>query len=120
MILKSIIQSCIQFQAEATLLRAEQCEEKITMRQSELRLWEDGVRIHAPSEEATRYKAARSRDPGFTALCDAYKQLAARYREKRVLELQLVERCKQERVFARRIDSVMEEYKSIRTQEEGK
>jgi len=79
-------------QAEYSLLRAEQWEAKAVIRRLESKLWTGGVSILSPAKSVIRYRDAQRRDPNFAILINAYTQLAALYREKREVELQVSEK----------------------------
>jgi len=76
------------FQAELSSVSAETCDLEATILRLETQLWQRGVRILSPESDLTRYQAARSIDPDFSTRCNAYTQLAGRFREKAGVELE--------------------------------
>lgn len=97
-------------------LRAEMYESKIGCRRSEVQLWERGVKIISP-KEATRYQAALSADPQFTALCSAYTRLATLYKRKRRVELQVADLNKQIHAIGGQLRKVKREYAAIKAEQ---
>lgn len=66
-----------------------QFELDIAIRRGETQLWQRGVRIVAPNKDAADYHAAREFDPDFSLLCADLNQLAARYKKKYGVEVEL-------------------------------
>lgn len=95
------IHTCITplFQAEASRVHAELWETEVAIRRLECRLWERGVRFRDRPVGADylnfEYQDALDADPQLAALCDGAIRLAERYREKRWLELEMLELLKQ-------------------------
>ena len=81
-------------------------------------MWQRGVRPHASEQDADRYQAARDRDPDFSTLINAYSKLAASYREKREVELEIASNCRQLQILMIKQGSVKKEYERIKAQEE--
>jgi len=61
-----------------------------------------GIRIRLSKEDAASYQAARDKDPYFFTLCSDYSMLGICFREKRELELALVDLYKEEQAVVSR------------------
>lgn len=104
-------------QAQTSLLMAEHCDSMAATRRVEAKLWQQGVRLLSHGEHTTRYRAARFLDPDFSALRNAYSQLASRYRLKRGVELEMAGICWQGQAIAGRVGKVKGEHERIMAQE---
>ena len=89
----------------------------MTIRRRETQLWERGVSIRSPRQDATLYRQARTVDASLASLCQDYSRLATRYREKRELELTRVELYRQGQAIAGKLKRVQEELEAIRDEE---
>jgi len=103
-----------------SLREAEYCESEAAIRRLESHLWETGVRILQPRVQATRYQAARARDPDFYTLIDDYTQLAKRYRQLREMELATGGSYRESWTCVRKLRWIEAEYQRIRAEERAK
>jgi len=106
------------FQTKYTLLYAEKCEIVVAIRREEGQIWEKGDMILSPVEDAIHYETALASDPQFAELCDDYTRLAARYREKHVVEQQILKLYRQALAIEERLEKVEAEYERIYAEEE--
>lgn len=100
-----------------SLLYAGQCDSEVAIRLAESELWRMGCRPNCSKEFADRYRSAHASDPGFFALIDAHTQLAALYRQKRGMELDVARLCRQILDVTAKRDRLQREYETIKKEE---
>lgn len=92
---------------------------ELAIRTAENDLWDRGVRILSPEENAARYAAARQADPNFAALRRLLTRIADWCGQYERIELLLVEDCREGAALIAFMRRLRRKYDEMLAEEEG-